>query len=79
MRIHLLVADQAAARSLVRLAELFGDGPSVTVGPEPAPDADYIVRLEASETGDGVRAGAELIRRGGRLSPFRGPRGGDSG
>jgi len=63
MRIHLLVADQAAARSLVRLAELFGDGPSVTVGPEPAPDADYIVRLEASETGDGVRAGAELIRQ----------------
>ena len=63
MRIHLLVADQAAARSLIRLAELFGDGPSVTVGPEPAPDADYIVRLEASETGDGVRAGAELIRQ----------------
>jgi len=63
MRIHLMVADEAAARSLVRLAELFGDGPSVTAGPEPVPDADYIVRLEASETGGAVRGRAELTRR----------------
>jgi len=63
MRIHLAVADEAAARSLVRLAELFGDEPSVTAGPEPVPDAEYIVHLEASETGGAVRGSAELIRR----------------
>jgi oxygen-independent coproporphyrinogen-3 oxidase len=63
MRIHLTVADDAAERSLVNLVRLFADEPVVTFGPEPDPEADFAVRLEAAETGGTVRASAAFLRR----------------
>ena len=72
MRIHLTVADDAAERSLVNLVRLFADEPVVTFGPEPDPEADFAVRLEAAETGGTVRASAAFLRRAPSMSgPFR--------